>query len=610
MLAILSLGMGLCVQYANAASDMNMFVKVSSTTPGVERVVSVSNDFYVTTWGVKRGFCAEIAVEALSPWVLVNPISGSTTLGIGEMDLYRVRDDSGTEDKPKGQIRVLKLDIEQSEVNVCWSDTICALNLTNDSYPGGNAIWSSVPEGISGVGDSITFSPKELPPGRYTVSARSEKVPTYKDTCIVRIVKVEIISPQEEDVHLQGEEIKYSAKVIPPEFGEDKTISWRVLAGSCAPANGTGFAFRTTLNSKGLVKVKASLSGFRCETERVISVVRPEVVALSWVDDHLLQEGFSGSTVIEDPVWVKPLGASIERNEPGAYNRGASAKAELTIKAEYPLTHTTHVQVKGGGSPENFYPESAVFYRWNWSSRELVLSSSSLYESINSYNMLDVTWYYRVKSLSGNWNDWIEMTKSSHKLYTTLATPVNPEVHPHVGILDYACLWAEGAKTADSTSQKLLNNGFKNHYTWVYDCNRLSSDFIRLLASIGVQGRQHIWLSNSEKQPPYSQLGAMAYQRTRQITPVGGRASVLEWSWHQWAESASSQRDPSAAFSLQGFWGDYEDYLFSHYLEVKALPFESAWVTNNIGQTVGCEIYPKNCTYSEGPLYRWRGPDR
>lgn len=56
------------------------------------------------------------------------------------MDLYRVRDDSGTEDKPKGQIRVLKLDIEQSEVNVCWSDTICALNLTNDSYPGGNAI--------------------------------------------------------------------------------------------------------------------------------------------------------------------------------------------------------------------------------------------------------------------------------------------------------------------------------------------------------------------------------------------------------------------------------------------------------------------------------------
>lgn len=118
------------------------------------------------------------------------------------MDLYRVRDDSGTEDKPKGQIRVLKLDIEQSEVNVCWSDTICALNLTNDSYPGGNAIWSSVPEGISGVGDSITFSPKELPPGRYTVSARSEKVPTYKDTCIVRIVKVEIISPQEEDVHL------------------------------------------------------------------------------------------------------------------------------------------------------------------------------------------------------------------------------------------------------------------------------------------------------------------------------------------------------------------------------------------------------------------------
>ena len=35
VLAILSLGIGLCVQYANAASAENLFVRVSSFTPAL-----------------------------------------------------------------------------------------------------------------------------------------------------------------------------------------------------------------------------------------------------------------------------------------------------------------------------------------------------------------------------------------------------------------------------------------------------------------------------------------------------------------------------------------------------------------------------------------------
>ena len=45
VLAILSLGIGLCVQYANAASAENLFVRVVSSTPEVVRIVDFGNDF-------------------------------------------------------------------------------------------------------------------------------------------------------------------------------------------------------------------------------------------------------------------------------------------------------------------------------------------------------------------------------------------------------------------------------------------------------------------------------------------------------------------------------------------------------------------------------------
>lgn len=42
--------------------------------------------------------------------------------------------------------------------------------------------------GISGAGDSVVFNPSALEPREYTVTARSSKVPQYKDTCVVRVV--------------------------------------------------------------------------------------------------------------------------------------------------------------------------------------------------------------------------------------------------------------------------------------------------------------------------------------------------------------------------------------------------------------------------------------
>ena len=185
-----------CLSFA--VSDANTYVTVVSSTTGVEGIYAVEDDFYVTTRGVcSPPFAAEMEITANSPWRLKEPTSRHLRLAIGEDGEYKVEDGSGTEEGPKGNVYVLKLDIEQTETNVCWKSTSCALNLTDDSYTGGGVEWTSNPSGISGRGRSITFNPSLLDPGEYVVTARTDVVHACTDTCVVRIVKLvtETFSP-------------------------------------------------------------------------------------------------------------------------------------------------------------------------------------------------------------------------------------------------------------------------------------------------------------------------------------------------------------------------------------------------------------------------------
>ena len=99
---------------------------------------------------------------------------------------------------------------------------------------------------------------------------------------------------------------------------------------------------------------------------------------------------------------------------------------------------------------------------------------------------------------------------------------------------------------------------------------------------------------------------------TYAIDPVGATwgNQAIEWWWHQWAQAEGAQRDPSAAASVVGIWGVYEDYLFSNYEKVISdSPIQTQWVPNQPGQSLGCEA-PAHRTYSSNPpLYDWRGPD-
>ena len=186
--------LGLLANGALAASAGNHYVTVSSDTAGVEAIVPVDDDFYVTTRGVGApDFIADISVSPNFSWRLVYPSSGKLELGIGASDLYEVEDSTGSEDSAGGRIEVLKLDIAPSETNICWKSSGVTLSLTSDSaLGGGTATWSSEPTGIDGSGTSIAVNPGSLAPGEYVVTAASTIVPSYADTCVVRIIKVDV----------------------------------------------------------------------------------------------------------------------------------------------------------------------------------------------------------------------------------------------------------------------------------------------------------------------------------------------------------------------------------------------------------------------------------
>ena len=189
--AILTAAVALLARTAPAANARNAYVSVSCSEAAVSAVAVDGKDFYVAMLNAGTSFRATLSVSAIPPFVLVSPAGGSLNLGVGGVSSYLVRDDTGLEDSFGGDIEVLKVDIEQSEANVCWKSTACSLNLTTDSHPGGDVVWTSSPTGISGRGRTISFNPSSLEPGEYTVTARSAKAPSCSDSCVVRIVKIE-----------------------------------------------------------------------------------------------------------------------------------------------------------------------------------------------------------------------------------------------------------------------------------------------------------------------------------------------------------------------------------------------------------------------------------
>ena len=112
-LARLLLGIGVFAScsLAFAASAENAYVVVTCDTQGVETIVPVDDDFYITTRGVSSPpFEADISVVAKTPWRLVLPPDGKMELEIGESGVYKVEDQTGVEDDVEGNVYVLSVE--------------------------------------------------------------------------------------------------------------------------------------------------------------------------------------------------------------------------------------------------------------------------------------------------------------------------------------------------------------------------------------------------------------------------------------------------------------------------------------------------------------------
>ena len=131
---------------------------------------------------------------------LVNPVYFKASVG-GEYDITLTAWSDLFQKTQDNTLHItsLHVDIEQAETNTCWQMANAGLNLTNGCYwappgSGGDVTWSSSPAGLSGSGSAgtFTFNPSASTPTSYIVTAQSTLLPICTDTCMVRVLKMDI----------------------------------------------------------------------------------------------------------------------------------------------------------------------------------------------------------------------------------------------------------------------------------------------------------------------------------------------------------------------------------------------------------------------------------
>ncbi len=268
------------------------------------------------------------------------------------------------------------------------------------------------------------------------------------------------------------------AKLKPPLPPPGTTVTWEFsyLTGDGDPAMGSGVAsgnerhFDSTVTSEGTVEVRVEITVGTTPPvidDRNVEVVKPEAVAVSFENDIDLRHWEFDDTGydIMDPVWEKPLGGAVTKNEPAAYVRSRSgtdsqAEAELEIEASSPLMQTKFIKVRGRGD-ENFHEKQVSVKNWTFSSGELLLKSSPLFSSLNIYDKMGIDWEYVVKKQDGSfppWSEGISLGSSEHRVFTTLDMPVTGPVPTPVfdlAVAKAAKCYAKGLTDAGAIAERV-----------------------------------------------------------------------------------------------------------------------------------------------------------
>lgn len=514
------------------------------------------------------------------------------------------------------------------------------------------------------------------------VSGKPRRVKEVRFPIVFTVVKVELdgyiygdSGRKIENIHALSEPanvvasgyVRFKARVEPSGIADNLYYKWTTTAGTLvAPTEGAGSNFLAVKwdapdgheqDIELSLEIKESTSGPTiCAKTADLKTIRPYIIRVKFVDDfwdeeqHLLENGsesdpeFDATTGTKGPVcYVRDRGMQVELDLAGDENNDSDN--DLTERTEIKVTAKA---VYDGGTENEFNEDFIDDDTEDWSTEDYstvdIESDDNVPNEVAEYEDFEMRWAFKVKDSSGNWIVAYEDTagcgysqKTEHKetsggktygLYLTYdGHKFDDDADFKKLILDYACNWSDGQNNKEPIITDLLNNGFNAHYTWVGDCFKLASDFVRLCRTLGINAGTRFWGASNYttatwNEPPYNTTWAvddMLAMRTIHITPVGSTGSARhEWGFHQWAEANSKTRDPSAASTFDGGWGAYEDYLFETadppggYWRVTSVdatgnPTAAQWEANHPGRTYGCE---PNGVYGSGKFWSWRGPDR
>jgi len=298
----------------------------------------------------------------------------------------------------------------------------------------------------------------------------------------------------------------------------------------------------------------------------------------------------------------------------------------VKFRASADLTESTSVKVSSTGSVA-FDEHDDTWSTWDSGGISMTSSDDEYGKTPNNVDDMQnfaMGWGYRVPSGSDETINIDVQGAGPGPLYLHVFvvsdTPKAPEAVPVQVILQYACYWASGTASKVSACNAIVG-AFADHYNWVGNCYALASDFVRLVASIGVTASENTWSSmNAAYWSESYAIGDMYQQKTRSIDPVGASYGEGQrvWFYHEWAQAEGNQYDPSTAYHCDNAsWGDYEDWLYdgsnsAQYQRVTGLsPLTTTWDAGQTGQSSGCEA-SSHRHYTSAPgtnLQAWKGPD-
>jgi len=377
-------------------------------------------------------------------------------------------------------------------------------------------------------------------------------------------------------------------------------------------ASGTGETIEVTFDSEGSETLTAKCGCCENGKNVTITVVKPEVDAVTYGGgNHQICD-------VSPPEYSR----SPAKNEPACWTINSAAVADVSFWHSQALSYATgNIVVRAETSGDDGFDvgdwgdSAASTFGTSWPSDNITCALEGTICEVIHYHDYNAQWKYKV---TNGTNQWIETTlQSDCRLYAVLDTPQSPEAPPHEEILEYACNWASGWIYKEEACDAVVCS-FANHYNWNGTCYQLASDFVRLVASLGVIASENRW--SSRGQAYYSSdtlaVGDMYVQRTRSIDPVGSgtESGIIEWLYHEWAQAEGNQYDPSTGTHYDNAtWGDYEDWLYTDYWEISSIspPYiYGGWVAEQAGQGLGCEA-SSHRHYESSPaevLQNWYGP--